>query len=187
MPPSEFLDRKLTRRFQTYDLDGNGHLERADFDRARDNLAAEYGLAAEDPRVTRLGELMTGLWEHLLGVADTDSDQRVSEQEYKRAFAAGLLETPENFDSVYQPFLDAVMAIADTDGDGALTAEDEVRWTRGLMALPEADAREVHRRLDTDGDGRVGVRELLSAIREYYFDDSPGSAGEYLLGPLPRG
>ncbi|OLR94689.1 EF-hand domain-containing protein [Actinokineospora bangkokensis] len=179
------LERKLARRFQTYDLDGNGLVERADFERACANLAAEYDLGPDDPRLVRVRGLMGGLWRHLRSVADTTGDERISLAEYQRAFAHGLLETPENFDAVYQPFLEAIMAIADTDGDGRLTADDEVRWTRSLMALPEADAREVHRRLDTDEDGYIGVPEILSAIREFYFDHSPGSAGEFLLGPLP--
>ena len=183
---TSFLDRKLARRFQTYDLDGNGFLERSDFERASANMAAEYGLAADDPGLVRLRDLLGGLFEHLVSVADTGGDGRITLEEYRRAFSAGLLETPENFDLLYVPFLDTLMAIADTDGDGLLSVRDEVRWTRALMALPEADAQEVHRRLDTDEDGYIGTAELLSAIREFYFDDSPGSAGEFLLGPLPR-
>ncbi|EWC62204.1 calcium binding protein [Actinokineospora spheciospongiae] len=183
---SSFLDRKLTRRFQTYDLDRDGLVDAADFERACANLGAEYGLPDTDPGLRRLRELMGGLWRHLAAAADTDGDGRIDLAEYKRAFTAGLLETPENFDRVYVPFLDALMAIADTDGDGRLSAEDEVRWTRGLMALPDATGRDVHRRLDTDEDGYIGTAELLSAIREFYFDDSQGSAGEFLLGPLPE-
>ncbi|MCY0939323.1 EF-hand domain-containing protein [Streptomyces sp. H34-S4] len=53
------------------------------------------------------------------------------------------------------------------------------------MNLPEADAREVFRRLDQDGDGLITRDDLLEAIREYYFNDDPESAGSWLLGPLP--
>lgn len=58
-------------------------------------------------------------------------------------------------------------------------------WTGALMNLPEADAREVFRRLDQDGDGLITRDDLLEAIREYYFYDDPHSAGSWLLGPLP--
>ena len=50
-----------------------------------------------------------------------------------------------------------------------------MRWTGALMNLPAHDAREVFRRLDTDGDGRVTTADLLAAIRDYYFDDDPAS------------
>jgi len=133
-PPSTFLDRKLARRFRTYDLDGDG---------------------------------------------------RITEAEYKAAFHSGLLETPESFDAGYVPFLHAIMDIADGDGDGKLTREEHVRWTGTLMNVPATDAREIARRLDADGDGLIGRDDLLAAIRAYYFDESPDSAGSWLLGPLP--
>lgn len=76
------------------------------------------------------------------------------------------------------------MQIADADRDGRLTADDHVRWTGSLMGLPEADAREVFRRLDQDDDGSITTDDLLEAIREYYFNDDPNSAGSWLLGPL---
>lgn len=95
------------------------------------------------------------------------------------------MEAPASFDDGYLPLLDAIMDIADADGGGYLTCDDEVRWTGALMNLPEADAREVFRRLDQDGDGLITRDGLLEAIREYYFYDDPHSAGSWLLGPLP--
>ncbi|MFI9150292.1 EF-hand domain-containing protein [Streptomyces sp. NPDC053367] len=181
---SPFLDRKLARRFRTYDSDGSGYLERSDFESAANRMSDEFGLAADDPARGRLVELCVGLWEHLLAVADSDGDGRITESEYKSAFSRGLLETEDSFDAGYMPFLDAIMAVADTDGDGRLTADDHVRWTGSLMNLPEADAREIHRRLDADGDGHVTTADLLAAIRAYYFDERPDSAGSWLLGPL---
>ncbi|MEV8316497.1 EF-hand domain-containing protein [Streptomyces sp. NPDC059900] len=181
---SAFLDRKLSRRFATYDDDGDGFIERTDFERSVARLGEEFGHGPDSKPVARLLELSLGLWEHLALVADVDRDSRISEAEYKSAFAAGLLETPESFDEGYVPFLDAIMDIADADGDGKLTRDEQVRWSGALMNLPEADAREVFGRLDTDADGAVGREEILRSIREFYFDDDPRSAGSWLLGPL---
>ncbi|MEV7835293.1 EF-hand domain-containing protein [Streptomyces subrutilus] len=184
MEISAFLDQKLTRRFETYDGDRDGFVGREDFETGAARTAEAFGHAPGSPARQRLHDLSLALWTHLARVADADGDGRISEAEYKAAFAAGLLETPESFDEGYLPFLDAIMDIADADGDGLLTQEEEVRWTGALMNLPEADAREVFRRLDQDGDGRIGRADLLEAIRAYYFDEDPGSAGSWLLGPL---
>jgi hypothetical protein len=181
---SAFLDRKLARRFRTYDTDGDGFIERRDFVEAATRLAEEFGLVPESPVRQRLDALCLGLWEHLSTVTDTDDDGRIGPAEYKAAFAAGLLETPASFDDGYRPFLDVIMEIADEDGDGRLVADEHVRWTGSLMSLPDADAREVFRRLDQDGDGFVTTDDLLAAIRDYYFDDTPDSTGSWLLGPL---
>lgn len=184
MEISSFLDRKLARRFRTYDTDGDGFIEREDFERSGISMAAAFDLTEDDAKVVRLRSMLLGLWDHLTQVADTDANGRISLAEYKKAFANGLLEVPESFDEGYVPFLASIMAIADTDGDGRLTADEHVRWTGGLMSLPESDAREIHRRLDADNDGYITTYDLLEAIREFYFDDSPSSAGSWLLGPL---
>ncbi|MEV4312974.1 EF-hand domain-containing protein [Actinocrispum sp. NPDC049592] len=184
MDISAFLDQKLSRRFRTYDRDGDGFVDREDFVSAAARLGAEFGHAPDSPVQQRMTTLCLGVWEHLVKVADVDGDQRISEAEYKAAFAAGLLETPAAFDAGYQPFLAAIMDIADADHDGWLTEDDEVRWTGALMGLPEADARAAFQHLDRDGDGYITTGDLLAAIRAYYFDEAPGSAGSWLLGPL---
>ncbi|MFE3093052.1 EF-hand domain-containing protein [Streptomyces sp. NPDC059248] len=179
-----FLRRRLARRFATYDTDGDGFVERGDFEAAVDRLGAAFGRAPDCAALGRVRVLSLGLWEHLAGNADRDGDGRITEEEYTAAFAAGLLVTPASFDGAYRPFLDALMDVVDEDGDGRLTRGEQVRWTGALMGLPEPDAREVFGRLDTDGDGLIGRDDLLEAIRAYYFDDDPHGPGGWLLGPL---
>ncbi|MEV0644222.1 EF-hand domain-containing protein [Phytomonospora sp. NPDC050363] len=184
MAQSQFLDRKLARRFETYDSDGDGYIDRTDFALAGNAMGAAFGHAADSPARGRLLELLFDLWDYLATVTDADTDGQISLAEYRTAFGAGLLETPETFDAGYVPFLDAVMDIADADGDGRLVRDEHIRWTGTLMGLPEPVAGKVFDRLDTDGDGFVSREEILEAIRAFYFDDTPGSTGEWLLGPL---
>jgi Ca2+-binding EF-hand superfamily protein len=184
MEISTFLDRKLARRFRTYDTDGHGFIEREDFVEAAARLGEEFGHGPDSPARQRLHELCVQLWQHLSTVADADSDGRIGQAEYKAAFAAGLLETPASFDEGYRPFLDAIMEIADVDGDGKLDVDEHVRWSGSLMGIFETDTREAFRRLDQDADGFITTDDLLEAIREYYFNDDPDSGGSWLLGPL---
>src|SRR5215813_5812623 len=113
MEISEFLDQKLAWRFRTYDNDGDGYIEREDFELAAERTGEEFGHAPDSPARQRLTELLLGLWNHLATVADADQDGRVSEAEYKAAFAAGLLETRESFDEGYVPFIDTLMDVVD--------------------------------------------------------------------------
>ncbi|ANB04035.1 calcium-binding protein [Streptomyces ambofaciens] len=184
MDISPFLQRKLARRFATFDTNHDGYIDRGDFESACDRLAAAFQLAPEAPALTHMRELSDGLWQHLSQAADTDADGRIGLAEYQAAFAAGLLVTPASFDAGYMPFLDALMDIADQDGDGYLTRDEQVRWSGALMGLPEADAREVFGRLDRDTDGLISRDDMLQAIRDFYFNEEPTSAGVWLLGPL---
>ncbi|GAB2662824.1 EF-hand domain-containing protein [Nocardia goodfellowii] len=186
MQISDFLRRKLERRFQTFDFDGDGRIDRSDFEASAAALAAEFGHDTDSPARHRLTELSLELWEALASAADTDGDATIEPAEYQRAFAARLLVTEESFELGYRPFLEAIMSIADVDGDGLLDADEYVRWTGALMHLPDTDARAIHQRLDSDGDGHITVEDLLRAIHDYYFDEDPDSTGSWLLGELPK-
>ncbi|MDC0716178.1 EF-hand domain-containing protein [Nannocystis bainbridge] len=180
----DFLERKLARRFRAHDRDGNGYLQRQDFELSAVHMAEEFGHGPESPARKRLVEISLGLWDHLRKVADFDADERISLDEYKAAFAAGMLETPETFDQSYVPYINAVMDIADQDHDGRLTVSDEIRWMGTLMNMPEQVTRAAFQRIDKDGDGFITTRDLLETIRAYYFDDSPDAPGHWLLGSL---
>ena len=183
MEITAFLDRKLARRFRTYDSDGDGFIGREDFTQAGERTTKAFGLADDDPKAVRFHDMLIGLWEQLSSVTDQDHNGQISLEEYKKAFANGLLETPESFDEGYLPFLDAVMAIADGDGDGKLTVEEHITWTGALMNLSEADARMIHDIL-SDDDELMSTQALLDAIREFYFSEDPAASGNWLLGSL---
>nr|WP_245678622.1 hypothetical protein [Chondromyces crocatus] len=159
-------------------------MQRHDFEASATRMAEEFGHGPESPARQKLIEISLGLWEHLKKVADRDADESISLEEYKAAFAAGLLETPESFDQGYVPYIDAVVAIADQDGDGKLTASEEIRWMSSLMNVPEDVSRAAFHRIDKDKDGLITASELVESIRGYYFDESPDSPAHWLLGSL---
>jgi Ca2+-binding EF-hand superfamily protein len=87
---NDFLDRKLSKRFRSFDYNGNGFIERSDFEMSVARLAEEFGHELESPARQRLLDLSLGLWDQYLQVADTNGDGRISEAEYKEAFALTL-------------------------------------------------------------------------------------------------
>ncbi|MEV6238312.1 EF-hand domain-containing protein [Lentzea sp. NPDC051838] len=184
MEITAFLDRRLTRRFETYDSDQDGYIQRSDFEQAGSRTIAAFGLREEDLRAKRLHEHLLGVWDHLSAVTDTNDDGRISLAEYKQAFALRLIGRPESFDDSYLPFLDSLMAVADSDGDGHLGVDEYVRWSGALVNLPASHARTAHARIDRDGDGLVSHDELLAAIRGFYFSEDPNGPGAWLFGPL---
>jgi hypothetical protein len=73
---SPFLDRKLARRFRTYDIDGDGYVDRADFERAAIRMSEEFGLSPDNEARIRLTRLCLGVWDQMASAADVDHDGR---------------------------------------------------------------------------------------------------------------
>jgi EF hand domain-containing protein len=89
-----FLDRKLAQRFRTYDADGDGYIEQADFEESVTRMGEAFGHGPDSPARKRLLDLSLQLWQRLATVADVNHDGRISEAEYKAAFAKGCSKHP---------------------------------------------------------------------------------------------
>jgi len=184
MAMSAFLDQKLTRRFRSFDVNGNGFVERKDFEAATERMAKAFGHRSDTPAYQKLQELTARLWEGLAAFADTDGDGRISESEYKVAFTEKILAHPGAFDQAYKPWLDTIMEIVDADGDGRLNSAEYLRWASSMLGVHADHAEDAFRRLDRDEDGFINRDELVESIRDYYFSEDPDSTGNWLLGPL---
>ncbi|MEU5160474.1 EF-hand domain-containing protein [Streptomyces sp. NPDC020875] len=159
-------ERKIASRFAAFDQDGNGYIDREDFSGAAARLLAEFSTT---PRCDRGQALYIGaeaFWQGMAGIADVDGDQRVSRQEFVTGAVKRLRDNPDRFAEIARPFLHAVIAVADPDGDG-ITPKAAERVMKVLGVPPETASVAAHA-LDTDGDGRIDEDEALKALAAYY-------------------
>ncbi|RJQ81955.1 calcium-binding protein [Pseudonocardiaceae bacterium YIM PH 21723] len=184
MTVSAFLDKKLNRRFRTYDLNGDGFVDKSDFDEVAHRVNEAFGLDATEPRAQMFRERLLEVWRTLAELADGDQDGRISLDEYKSAFADRILADREAFLANYRPLVDAIMDIADTGGDGRIGLEEHIRWYTSTMGISPAEATESFRRLDRDGNGFITRDEAAQAVVEYYFSDDPQAPGNWILGKI---
>jgi hypothetical protein len=183
---SDFLDLKLARRFATWDRDGNGFLEEADFVKGADRLGEAFGHAEDSPQRRRMRDLCLDLWQQMARIADFDRNGRITPEEYGRAFSELVLVKPGAFDAAYTPVIDALTAMADHDGDGKLDQQEYRAWFVSAFGLSEHDADTAFDKVDSDHDGHVTRSEMVAAIHDYYFSDDPEAPGNWLLGPPPQ-
>lgn len=181
-PATDLRRRKLTRYFEVHDLDGDGRIELADFDRVAENLRTRRGLPADAPAVAALRSAYRGFWSTLQAAADTDGDGGVDLEEWL-AHWDRVLADDRRYQAEVAEVLHRLFALFDQDRTAAIEA-DEFCDFHAAHGLSPAFARSVFMDLDDDGDGAVDWTEFLEMAHAFYLGDDPGAAGNRLFGPL---
>jgi Ca2+-binding EF-hand superfamily protein len=166
MVSSEY-EGKIAARFATFDQDGNGYIDRADFMGAAKALLAEFGTAARSDKGQALYSGAEAFWQGMAGMADRDGDQRITRGEFVDGAVKRLRDNPDGFAEIARPFLHAALAVADADGDGAATVADTARVLTALGVDADA-AKAAAATLDADSDGRVEESEIVTAFARYF-------------------
>ncbi|WP_436498838.1 EF-hand domain-containing protein [Actinokineospora sp. HUAS TT18] len=178
------MAKKLARRFQVWDYDGNGVIEQVDFVRRGRRLAVGLGFSVGSPEHQVIHETFVQQWDALAGAADTDADGKITEPEYVAAFTSLIVEHPEAFDELYAPLIRLTMQLADADGDGGLDRAEWLNWATGYLGQSADEAGASFELLDHNGDGKVSTEEAQKGIREFYLGTDPNADANLLLGPL---
>ncbi|MBC2904632.1 EF-hand domain-containing protein [Streptomyces cupreus] len=166
MVSSEY-ERRIAARFATFDQDGNGYIDREDFNAAAKALLTEFGTAARSDKGQALYIGAEAFWQGMAGIADRDGDQRITRDEFVGGAVKRLRDNPDRFAEIARPFLHAALAVADGDGDGAATLADTARVLTALGVDAEV-ARAAAATLDADSDGRVEESEIVTAFARYF-------------------
>ncbi|MDC0769975.1 EF-hand domain-containing protein [Streptomyces sp. HD] len=166
MVSSEY-ERRIAARFAGFDQDGNGYIDREDFNAAAKALLAEFGTTARSDKGQALYIGAEAFWQGMAGIADRDGDQRITREEFVNGAVKRLRDNPERFAEIARPFLHGALAVADPDGDGYATVDDTARVLVSL-GVQEDVARAAAATLDADSDGKVAEGEIVTAFARYF-------------------
>ncbi|MFE6765280.1 MULTISPECIES: EF-hand domain-containing protein [unclassified Streptomyces] len=160
-------ERKIAFRFAAFDQDGNGYIDRADFNAAAARLLTEFGTTARCDKGQALYNGAEAFWQGMAGIADVDGDQRVTREEFVGGAVKRLRDNPERFAEIARPFLRAALAVAaGPTGDGRAPVPAVERALKVLGASPDAAAFAAQS-LDTDRDGGVVEEDAVAALAAY--------------------
>ncbi|MFF1925642.1 EF-hand domain-containing protein [Streptomyces sp. NPDC058221] len=160
-------ERKIAFRFAAFDQDGNGYIDRADFNAAAARLLTEFGTTARCDKGQALYSGAEAFWQGMAGIADVDGDQRVTREEFVGGAVKRLRDNPERFAEIARPFLRAAIAVADQEDGGAAAVPAVERALRVLGASPDAAAFAAQS-LDADRDGRIAEADAVAAFAAYF-------------------
>lgn len=155
---------RLKERFRLWDNDGNGTIERADFESEADGIIVGLG-AQGTAEAAKLKKAYLGMFDHLAKAAGST---RMSQDEFVRAAEQEIISKGDaGFSRVVRPTIQAIVNILDRDGDGEVDRSEMQRWFAAIGLDPDV-ADNAFGELDTDGSGRLSVEELVDAVRDYH-------------------
>ncbi|MFF2654013.1 EF-hand domain-containing protein [Streptomyces sp. NPDC058045] len=160
-------ERRIAARFAGFDQDGNGHIDREDFNAAVRALLTEFGATARCDKGQALYAGAEAFWQGMAGIADRDGDQRITREEFLGGAVKRLRDNPERFAEIARPFLHAVRDLADADADGALTVAETVRVLR-VLGVPEEAGRAAAESLADPVSGTVAESVAVRAFADYF-------------------
>jgi juvenile hormone diol kinase len=179
---SEIVQKKLTRHFNFRDLNKDGFVERSDWVQCAQNMAAirgwSVGSAAYEDIMARHVAMWTTFWQP----ADLNGDGKVSLAEYleladrqrKEGFKQELAQVSKLFGAIFDT--------VDRDNDGNISlAEYELFFQAWDIETSLAEA--AYAALDLNDDGRLSRRAFLQYGVNFYINDEPDIAGNYIFGP----
>jgi len=179
---TELQQKKLTRYFRVYDIDDDGRIGPADFERVIENVRMLHGLGAQSAGLAALRVGYSNRWDAVQASADVDGDGGIDLQEWLDYWGEVLAD-----DARYEKEVATLEArffeLFDTDADGVI-GPDEFCNFFSCYGLSAAMARQIFMDLDANGDGVVSHEELMEMAREFFRGNDPHAAGNHLFGPL---
>lgn len=160
------------------EADGDDYLTLDDYEVFALRLIQGFGEPPGSPAADAVRQGYRALWRAVATRSDTDDDGRVDEGEFRRWITRAARD--DGFDLDIRPLAEAVVALADRDRDGVLSA-DELDHLLRACDTPSDPTRAL---LDHDRDGSVTVAELVATVRDFCLDPAPGAPGHWLFGRL---
>ena len=178
---SDLQTKKLTRYFQVYDVDDDGCIDAADFERVVENVRVLRGEDDRSAAYQALHDAYMGRWESLRSLADGDRDGGVDIDEWL-AYWQLTLEDDDRYEAEVGAITDRFFTVFDLDENDSIGV-DEFSDFYGVFGLGVDLARTVFRELDANRDGVITRDELLEISRQFYRGTDIEAPGNVLFGP----
>ena len=174
---SEFQRRKVARVFGAMDANGDGLLERSDFEALTARWTESRGSEPGSEDHDRLTRTMMSWWETLRAF-DQDGDDKVTLDEVLAVVdrLGTMLEAVTRTAAV-------MFAAIDENTDGWISAQ-EYRQLIETWTGQTTDTDEVFARLDLDGDGQLSNGEFIELWTQFWVGDDPDEPGSWVFGKI---
>lgn len=161
-------EERLRRRFDMWDKDGNGTVDRSDWEGEAKRILDSLGVEQQSPKGQALTGAYLGMWSYLASQSGVGDGGSLSFDAFRQVAAQNVLDRgQQGFNDVVRPTIRAVADLCDADGDGQVGPDEFKSWIKAVGA-DEATAGSAFEQIDTDGNGQLSVDELVEAVHKYH-------------------
>lgn len=171
-------DSRLKRRFELWDSNGDGTIDKSDYETEARRILQSFGEQETSPKGRALMSAYLGMWDKLAAKAKVGPQGKVSMDQFLQVSEQEIVSGGDaGFDRNLRPTIEAIVDICDTDGDGEVSPNEFKRWMRAA-GVDERQADQAFRQMDTNQSGHLSVEELVEAVKAYH----QGTSDINLLG-----
>ena len=178
---TDFQKTKFVKMFNTFDVDNNGYVEQADYERIVEKLALSLKIDVGSAQYQGLRAKYMDNWEQT-ATMDKDGDGKVDVDEWL-ADCEATVGSPEQYNELIVAVANQVFDLLDLDGDGEVSSDEYATWLCAHGGS-RAAAAEAFTKLDLNGDGHISREEMKILLNDFYFSDDPEAPGTWLFGNL---
>ena len=172
----------LQRRFAVIDTDGNGVWQRNDCEQLTRRLCGTFGHPLDSGPGQAVAAGQDALFDAVARHMDANGDREITPDEFAAAFERRIEDRP-GFDTAIRTAAQALVQMADRDGNGMLDAAEYAELTAVYGASAD-DAARAFRRLDLDRNGVLDSAEFTAAISQFFASPDADAAGSLAFGRL---
>jgi len=168
MAANAVVQERLGRRFELWDSDGNGRIDKSDFQSEAQKIVKAFGEKADGPRAHAVVDAFMQMWDFLSTKAGVGPNGSLSASDFGQVAQKEIIEPGNSgFATALRPTIRAIIDLCDTDGDGQVSPTEFATWLRAI-GVDQSQANAAFQAIDTNGDGNLDTEELLQAIRQYH-------------------
>lgn len=180
---SQLLQKKCTKNFQVYDLDGSGFVELADLERCASNIAKLRNWEPDSSEFIDLKAKYSAIWTSFWQPADISGDGKVSLEEYLKVAESSISNFTNStvLQDAHKNKANVIFGILDASNDGQISLTEYKQFCVAV-GLTQKDAETAFAHLDRNADGQISLDEYLQAFTEFHISDDLNASGNWLYG-----
>jgi Ca2+-binding EF-hand superfamily protein len=157
----------MSQRFEKYDSNSDGVLERSDFESEAAQTARAFGTDVDSPEGQALRRAYNDLFDFQANLAGVGPNGKITHDQFVQANQRLMDKGNSGFDRMIRPLIKALVGICDDNHDGSINQAEYAKWLRAI-GVDQSTARSTFSQIDTNGDGELSEDELLDAVREFH-------------------